>query len=63
MYRKNHQNSSITKSPTGPKKVINTYEYDMDECIGVGQFSAVFKGRNTLSGQCVAIKVINHHYL
>lgn len=45
------------------KKVPKIKEFELLEKIGKGSFSKVFKGRNSISGELVAIKRINKDQL
>lgn len=40
-------------------KVIKDYSYAINDCIGKGFSSSVYRGQNDLTGEEVAIKVIN----
>lgn len=41
------------------RKVIEDYSYNMEEVIGTGYSSHVFKGQDDRSGDSVAVKVID----
>ena len=45
--------------PANQKKMISNYSYEMNQIIGKGYSSQVFKGKNDLNNQTVAIKVID----
>lgn len=42
-----------------PRKVIEDYSYNMNEIIGTGYSSSVFKGKDDRNGDLVAVKVID----
>ncbi|CAD8193651.1 unnamed protein product [Paramecium pentaurelia] len=46
-----------------PKKIINDFVYHLEDCLGQGEYSSVFKGQDRRSGQEVAIKVIENSKL
>ncbi|CAD8190200.1 unnamed protein product [Paramecium octaurelia] len=48
---------------SSPKKIINDFEYHLEDCLGQGEYSSVFKGQDRRSGQEVAIKVIENSKL
>ncbi|CAK90065.1 unnamed protein product (macronuclear) [Paramecium tetraurelia] len=52
-----------SQSKQSPKKIINDFEYRLEDCLGQGEYSSVFKGQDRRSGQEVAIKVIENSRL
>jgi serine/threonine protein kinase len=40
-------------------KTIDNYNYNINDIIGQGSFSSVYKGKSIITGEKVAIKVIN----
>ncbi|CAD8183862.1 unnamed protein product [Paramecium pentaurelia] len=57
------QKNIQTSSKQSPKKIINDFEYHLEDCLGKGEYSSVFKGQDRRSGQEVAIKVIENSRL
>lgn len=45
------------------KSVGNKYEYEQSGKLGAGAFAEVFKGKNKMTGETVAIKVIKRQLL
>lgn len=46
------------------RKVIgDKYEYELNQKLGSGAFAEVFKGKNKLTGEVVAVKVIKRSIL
>ncbi|CAD8128605.1 unnamed protein product [Paramecium sonneborni] len=52
-----------SQNKSSPKKIINDFEYYLEDCLGSGEYSSVFKGLDRRSGQEVAIKVIENSKL
>ena len=49
----------MQNQPINQRKQIHNYSYNLNDCIGKGYSSKVFKGRNDNSNTVVAIKVID----
>ena len=50
---------ALNSQPSGTLKAIKDYSYALSDCIGKGFSSSVYEGKHDITGESLAIKVIN----